>query len=424
MSDGSTSSSQLQRGLILLQQGRYQDAEKYFLDVLSSQPHHAFALEQLTICQLHHDHRHQEALRTIEHAIEIDPEDASLWATKAHVLLVNDQIEASLKTSQKALELDPTSASALHAQSGAYLQLQKWAEAEKTARHALEYDADDTIAANHLATALRLQNKIAENTDQIRSMLARDPEDAYTHANAGWSALQQGDRKTAETHFLESLRLDPEFEFARQGLLEAFKARSPVYRAYLQYCFSMQRLSRHSQQAIIIGLVVGVNFAKVLFQGPWRPLAILMGFTYFCFVMWVHVAQGVGNFLLLTDRFARHALRKREKIEGWCVGGGIFLGIVCLLFSYTLSSEILLILGGCLIGGAFPLAHVFTNDSKRGRILFSSFAAGVWIAGLTAILHSLKVPGIEWATVSLLTGLALLGIIATTWLANIQALKK
>jgi hypothetical protein len=170
--------------------------------------------------------------------------------------------------------------------------------------------------------------------------------------------------------------------------------------------------------------VIGINFAKVLFTGPWRPVAVLIGLFYFLFVMWVHVAQGVGNFLLLTDQFARHALRSSEKLEGWCVGGGIFLGILCLILSYALSWEIPLVLGACLIGGAFPLAHTFTNESRAGRILFGTFASIVWVTGILAILALLKVPGIDSTFLSPMMVLALLGIIATTWLANLQSLKK
>ena len=130
-------------------------------------------------------------------------------------------------------------------------------------------DADNSASANQLAQALRLQNKHAENASHLAGMLSRDPEDPYTHANAGWAALQRGERRAAEVHFREALRLSPGFESAREGLLTSFRARSPLYRAYLRYCFAMQRLGAGSRWAVIIGLYLGNAVQAPAFTEAW-----------------------------------------------------------------------------------------------------------------------------------------------------------
>ena len=54
--------------------------------------------------------------------------------------------------------------------------------------------------------------------------LGRNPENAHTNANQGWSLLHGGQPGKALEHFREALRLDPDLEFARAGMVEALKA--------------------------------------------------------------------------------------------------------------------------------------------------------------------------------------------------------
>ena len=69
---------------------------------------------------------------------------------------------------------------------------------------------------------------------------ARDPDDAFSHANQGWTLLEQGNRKKAMEHFRESLRLDPTNGWAQAGLVEAIKAGNPVYAVMLKYFLWIQ----------------------------------------------------------------------------------------------------------------------------------------------------------------------------------------
>ena len=67
------------------------------------------------------------------------------------------------------------------------------------------------------------------------SALANDPENALTHANQGWALLHRGDHAKALEHFREALRIDPELDWARAGIVEALKARHLIYRLMLRF---------------------------------------------------------------------------------------------------------------------------------------------------------------------------------------------
>jgi tetratricopeptide (TPR) repeat protein len=416
-------SGNLARGLLLKEQRRYAEAEEYIKGALGSEPNNPFAFHALAACQFHQE-KLTEALDSISQAITLDPNESDHRALKAFILVSAEKKAEARREAQEAVSLDPHSAYAHCAVAQASMALEKWPETEEAARQALSIDPENVFAGNALAHALRLQNKMAENRAHVDDMLARDPEDAYTHATAGWAALQSGDTRRAEDHFREALRLDPNMDGAREGLLHSFKARSVFYRAYLKYCFWMQRLSERARWAVIIGLMLGVRFIRPLFTGAAAPIGVAIGALYFLFVLWVHVAQGVGNFILLTDRFARYALKFRERIEAVFVGASVLSGIICLGVGLGLSAHIWTILGSALIGAAFPFAYTFTNDSKPGAALFGSVGLLALVAGGLEIYASLQPEGIDPGLVGSVTTFAIVGVVGTTWLCNVRALNQ
>lgn len=406
---------QLLRGLQLKELGRFADAESAFREALAQEPNDAFALHQLAGCQWQIPGRHQDALQTIDRAIAIAPNDAEHHVLRAFILCVLERPREALATARTALGLDPHDPSAFAAEAQAHLQMEAWPLAEQAARRALALEADHSTAANQLAQALRLQNKQAENAAHLAGMLARDPDDAFTHANAGWAALQRDQHREAETHFREALRLDPDFDYAREGLLNSFRARSPLYRAYLKYSFAMARLSSGARWAVILGLYFGVQFARRI------PGGFVLVALYFLFVLWVWVARPAGNFLLLFDAFAKYALRPREKLEAAVGGGALVLGLVAITAGFSLHLDAARLAGVGLIAAAFPLSLTFTNASRSGAWLFGSIGL-VTLLATFAIVLALWLPLIpQSGSMQFFVG-ACVACLACTWLGNIRAL--
>jgi Tfp pilus assembly protein PilF len=409
---------QVLRGLQLKQLGRFADAETAFKEALAQDPNDAFALHHLAGCQWQIPQRRREALQTIDQAIAIEPNEASHHVLRAFILCSLDRAKDALASTRSALALDPNNSAAFTAEAQAYLHLENWPMAERSARQALAFDADNSGAANQLAQALRLQNKQVENAAHLAGMLARDPEDAFTHANAGWSALQRGAHREAEVHFREALRLDPDFEYAREGLLNSFRARSGLYRAYLKYSFAMARLNRSARWMVILGLYFGVQIAGRI------PGGYLVVALYFLFVLWVWVARPVGNALLLLDPFARYALRPPEKIEAAAVTGSLAVGLAGVLLGYTLSLDGALLIGFCGIAAAFPLSLIFTNTSVLGRWVFGGIAVAAFLATLLAFVTS-WIPGMASShTIANIFVISCVACLGSTWLGNVRAFYK
>ena len=417
MTDASHISPQVLRALQLKNLGRYSEAERAFQEALSLHPHDAFALHHLSACQFSQPTRHAEALDTIERAIRLDPNNPDHHILRSYILTISGRPQEGLISANSALTLDPQSPSAFTAQAQAYLQMENWPPAEISARLALALQPDHPIAANQLAQTLRLQNKLAENSTHLAGMLARDPQNAFTHANAGWSALQCGDHQTASTHFREALRLDPQMESARDGLLNSFRARSPLYRTFLRYCFFMQRLSSGARWAIILGLYFGVKCAHLI-PGGYALVAL-----YLLFVLWVWVAKPIGNFFLLFDSFARHALRPEEKREALTIGASLGFGVLFLTIGFTIDHLLAELLGVAFLVSTFPLSMTFTNGSRLGASLFGSIATlpiiGVFLA--TSVMY---LPKWTHPFASQLFPIGALACLLSTWLGTIPALRR
>lgn len=414
---------QLLRGLQLKDLGRYADAETAIKEALAQEPNDAFALHQLAACQFHQPGRQREALATIDAAISNEPNDPDHHVLRSFILSSMRRAGEALTAAHAARELAPQHSVVYTAEAQAYLHLENWALAEQSARQALAWDADNSAAANQLAQALRLQNKLDENASHLAGMLARDPEDPYTHSSAGWSALQRGERRKAEEHFLEALRLDPEMESARQGLLTSFRARSPIYRGYLSYTFAMQRLSKNARWAVIIGLYLAFRFAHTLLNGPLRPFAIVFCVLYVLFALWGWVARGVGNFILLWDRFARHVLHRAEKIEAVFVGVGVLAGVPMAVGGSLLNNDTLFVIGTCLAASAFPLSMTFTNEAPAGRWIFGTI--GFAMLALAPVLLADMFFGIlpqELGSNIFTVGLII--CLGTTWAGNVSGLRR
>jgi tetratricopeptide (TPR) repeat protein len=405
--------------MILIEQGRYPDAEKFFRESLAQNPIDAPVLYYLAVCELN-QHKPKDALGTVDRALALEPEVDSFHALRGMVLVDLKRTGEAKASIEEALRLDPDNDFAYVALAALHISKNQWADAEKAARRALDINPENSVAANQLAHTLRLQNRLQESMDRTDYMLAQNPEDANAHCAAGWTALQRGEQKKAEEHFLEALRLEAGSVSAREGLKESFKARAPLYRAYLNYCFFMQRFTEGKQWLVVIGLIVGVRLAQQ-FLPPLIALFVIA--LYFLFVLWVHVARAVGNLQLTFDRLARHALSLGEKLEAYFVGGGVVLGLLLVMIGALGGVPVALIVGITLIGTGFPLAYVFTNRSIYGRLLFGTAAAFVlFMGGANVASYFQGFPLGAW--VPSLTGLAGLVVIGVTWLCAVPALNR
>jgi tetratricopeptide (TPR) repeat protein len=373
---------------------------------------------------MHDPNTRPEALSMIDQALRLRPTRAVYHAQRANILILLRRTKEALAEIEQARTLAPDSPDSYVAESVVMLVLGKSQEAERAALQALALDAENEAAGDSLADALRMQGRLEESAAQIRGLLGRNPENPWTHSSAGMLALQRGEVRTAETHFLSALRIEPEHREAREGLLHAFRARSPLYRAYLKYSFMMEKLGPTGRGTVVIGLLILMQFTNVAFVGRLAPIGIVLIALYCLFVLWIWVAKGVGNLFLLFDRFASIALRTDEKMEALVVGGGVLLGLVLFATGIWIKQVGVIFVGLTLIAAAFPMSLVFTNRSKAGRIVFGLVGSFVYLGGLVSLLLLVLPADSARGCATPIFGWTMILALVTTWLGNIPALRR
>lgn len=408
------------RGVVLFQQNRFDLAGREFRQELAEDPDNGVAHAFLALCLSQAD-ENAEALREAAEAVRLDPEMAFGHYVRGFVLRDLNQLADAERAAREAVRLDPDDANHFGLLSSIALQRRNWTDALAAAEQGLALDPEHGLCTNLRAMALVNLGRKDEAARTLGSALANDPQDPFTHANQGWAYLHQGDHVKALEHFREALRLDPNNEWARIGIIEALKAHHLLYRLMLRFALWMGRQSTVAQW----GLMLAFIFGRQLLSGlagknpalkPFiEPLLILT----FGFLILTWIASPLFNLILRLNKFGRLALSPEQRLESSVIGGCFIVAAGFFLASLWHQNNLTWVgvrFFGLLL---FPLVVTFHRPAGRPR----------WtMAGVTAIIAACALPAIAYALFGEASRLGsatqavqwfeyfLLGSILSTWL--------
>jgi tetratricopeptide (TPR) repeat protein len=380
-------SAHLDRARLLLAQSRPLDAERESMLALADQPDDPQALAFLALSQIEQG-KGDEALEAARDAVGLAPQEAFFHYVHAHVLRNMDRTDDAFRAVQEAIRLDPTDADCFALLSSIELARSSWPAALEAAENALTLNPEHVGAANLRAMALVRLGRKLEAKESVDYALDRAPEDAFSHANQGWNYLHQNRPRQAQEHFREALRLEPNLDYAREGMLEALKARNPIYRAMLAYFLWLGRQSMRFQWAFIIGIFFGGRIARSLSESQpgmnwlWWPLLGL--FYAFVYLSWT--AQPMFNLLLRFNRFGRHVLTDDQRKGANWFGATFALAVGAVLWWFAKGSETALIAGLVLAILSICVAATFGRAGRDRKILASCTAVLAVVATGALIL--------------------------------------
>ena len=299
---------------VLIATGRWADAEKELRRLLTSDPQSAFLHARLAFVLVVQD-RHQEATDEARHAIGLDPELPFAHHALAMALLERGRPDEAIAAVGEAMRLDPYEADYHGLRAAAYVGKSDWATALRSADAGLALEPDHDACRNFRSLALRQLGRRDEADATTRGTLRRRPDDAFAHANQGWSALHARDYAAAQTHFREALRLDPNQNYAREGILEALKAKNPLYRGLLRWKLWMSTLSGGKQWAVVIGLYVLYRLSASAARNTpaLKPLLYPVMGLYLVFVLMTWLGDPIFDSLLRLNKFGRLALTDNRR---------------------------------------------------------------------------------------------------------------
>lgn len=417
----------LQRALLLYDQSRHTMAEAELRQALADDPHESFAHALLGLCLAKRE-QFREATEEAQQAIHLAPDSAFAHYSLASIFHDRNRNSEALRSIHEALRLDSSEPNFYALLSAIHLSEQKWGDALAAAEAGLQLNSEHVGCTNLRAIALVNLGRKEEAGATIAAALAKDPDNSITHANQGWTLLQKAKPKEALEHFREALRLDPENEWARQGIIEALKARHFAYAIMLRYFFWMSRLSRRAQWGVILAGYFGNRILASVADAnpalaPWvLPLRIL----YVIFVLLTWTAVPIFNLMLRLNRFGRLALSREQIVASNWIGGCLLLALVSLIGCLFYSFDSPFILGALVFGFlVIPLAGTFRCSIGWPRKTMAIYTGVMAAAGFGAILiigaNAYSHPSAK-TTPSMalaLLGLFFLGAIGSAWVANI-----
>ena len=409
----------LTRAEILIQQKRYAEASDLLQELLTTDPNNVFVMAMLAEVKVHSG-EFSTAEHHIDQAIGMAPDLDQLHFIRAQVMLQTDRAddaEAELKT---AASINPAQPQYFAFWSHVKLSRKKYGEALELAEKALELDAQNILAINARSTALLKLNRKEESFAAIQGALREDPNNAFTHANYGWSELEKGDHRRALKHFQESLKIDPSNEYAQAGMLQALKARYLLYRWFLQYAFWMSNLTSRYQWAVIIGfylafrVIRGISNSNPSLAPFLQPVLVLMGVV--AFSTWV--TAPLSNLFLRLNTYGKHLLSKEEKLSSNLVGIALGVALLGLVGYLTTSSVVALAITIYGLGMMVPCSMIFLET--KNKYAFPIYCGSMAVVGLLAVASTITT-GQLYSTMGTIF---VLGFVGFQWFANFLMIKR
>jgi tetratricopeptide (TPR) repeat protein len=394
-------STHIERARLLIHQSRYELAAKELQKALAADPDDPVAHALMAVC-LAEQKKFDQAYDEARQAVTLAPDLPYTQYVLAYVRFRQDFLIEAEQAINLALQLDPWDADNFALLAQIKFQQRRWRDALEAAERGLEIEAEHLTCANLRAMALNRLGRGEEAGQALEDALAQDPENAFTHANQGWTALQRGDAKKALDHFRESLRLDPSNDWARTGMVEALKGRYFAYRLMLKYYFFMSRLSGRSQWFVLIGAYFVAKIIPFLF----------IPYLIFVFLSWT--SDPLSNLFLRLNRYGRLLLTKEEITASNFVGGLILAAAVSAAIALmTVNKTAVIAAAGCAML-IIPVAGSYGIEKPSPRKAMFIYTGVMGALLVLAILVSLflgvgyEVPG----------GLFLIGFFLFGWIAN------
>jgi tetratricopeptide (TPR) repeat protein len=406
----------LERGRLLVSQGRWDLAEKELRMAVGESPDSAAAHGLLAIV-LSRLKRDEEALGEAQAAVRLGPERPMSHYFLADVLDRMDRLKEAEASIRTAIQLNPEDADYHASLAGILFQQSRWAETLAAAEEGLKQDPDHVNCLNFRGLALMKLGRREQAGANMAETLARGPENALSHTVQGWNYLESNRPRDAAECFRTALRLSPGLDYAKRGMVEALKARNPIYRVMLLYFLWMARLSGRARWAVVVGFFIGYQVLKAAADSnpALRPFVLPIIVCYLIFVVLTWVAQPMFNLLLGLNRFGRYALSDHQIVASNWFGGFLAVAVVLSLAGWLSNFGPALLLGiwcGFMLA---PVAMAMQASKPKKRRLLCAAAGGLGVLGLfTIVLVFTNQPASETPL-----GLFVIGWALFPWLVNI-----
>jgi tetratricopeptide (TPR) repeat protein len=358
--------------------------------------------------------RPTEASISAQRAMDIDANDAYVQHAAGEVALALLEPAAAISAAQRARALEPDNDAFVFLEGRARALLGQWDEVRARMDYILAGNPEHEGAAMLRAFALEAKGgmKGPMGAADWAALAERFPHNSFMRTGHAWQLLEQGARE-AEQQFEQALTVEPNSEWAKQGLVLALKTRYPGYGVLLRYFFWLNTLAPRTQMMLAIGGVIGINMLRgyARTNPEARPFVMPIVIAYAVFIFSTWLADPLLNLVLMRHPEGRRVLsdddRRSGTAVGACLGAALVLALLSAFTPWKSAGLSAIAVGftSLTLAGAYKCAPGRYRDRLlRASALFLS--CGVLVMMLPEPLSGL------------LFGAAILGVVICTWLAR------
>lgn len=195
------------KGVNLLNLGRYEESIRFFDDALEINPHDAVILDNkgTVLARLE---RYEESIRYFDKALEIEPRNAGTWSNKGSSLNQLGRYEESMRCFDKSLEIEPNTYA--WANKGILFDnVMRYREALYCYDKALELDSDNTDIWNRKGGCFNNLGHYQEAIYCFDKILKHNPRDLAAWNNKGNALNKLGYYDDSVYCYDMALEIDP-----------------------------------------------------------------------------------------------------------------------------------------------------------------------------------------------------------------------
>ena len=376
----------LQRARALVDVRRYEQALEELQKALGVNPESGSAWMLTLICYTQMQ-RHGQAIQLAKDMLQQQAEEPLVYYLLALNLANDNSLDEAIEVATRGLSIVPTYTDLLGLLGQMKSVNKEWEEALEYANRALAMEPNHIMALNVRVAALNKLGRKEEMQSSMHDTLAADPNSSYAHSNVGWAHLESREHLQAKEHFTEALRLDPNNNQARVGLLESLKAKNIFYRVFLNWVFFMSKQSEQAQWMIIIGAFLGYRYLYQLTTTYpiLMPVVVLLAISFYA--TWM--ITPFSNLLIKLDKVARYALTKEESMASNMVGVGLLLGVGSILFYWYTSNGLFSLLGFFILSILIPISSYFRligTDKQQYALMALMAMVVLGISGIVGVV--------------------------------------
>ncbi len=345
-------SNRYERARLLAEQGRYDLAMQEAASYLAEHPNSSRSYTLVSFCHSKKG-EHKQAVSQAQRALGLAPDDDFCHFALARAHYYGSNLKEAETAIATALNIDPDDPD-YHAQAAmVFHEQRKFNKALNSAKAGLQLDPNNSTCRNMQIITLLETNGISEAEQIVEQALRLTPDSAFAHTAQGWVALHHSNDVIARKAFREALRIKPDSQWARQGMIEALKAKNLFYRWVLRYDLWLKGLGS-AQRMLLIGILI--------FIPPLRGLYLLL------LIPGIAV-KAIASLMLRFDPYGKLLLNhneNQERIPLWIVS--LIWMVAAALGAYFKLVFLLILITICGMG--YLGWRCYKSDSNGLRIRF------------------------------------------------------